>query len=162
MALEKEKGELRRFALSVKEDLGVVVENIHKINPEINKDLYRLIQEAWKEVIPRFQEISDYLEGKKELLAGAPHMDELLVQRGLVGAQLKLKLTLYWRARGEFQPAFKEFKTSSREQKKKKRGRLTAFLGKLFRVTNKTLESMSFVPGSDAVKEMKGALEDFL
>lgn len=76
---------------------------------------------------------------------------------------MELKLTLYRQRRKEFFEAWDNYSAEkSEEEKRNKRGIVGKLLGMLFRITDRILESMNFIPGSDAIKEFKGILEAVL
>lgn len=159
MIYQKDIKKLKSFVLDVNEDIGFVISHLYEINPDLER-LDLPIKEAWEDLKPRFKEMIRNLDGKG--IFGHKRMRDELANRGLLGIQLDLKLRLYRQCRKEAGGVLLEFIGISEEEKGKKRGIVGKVLGRLFRVTNRILESLGFIPGSHAIKEIKGILEEVL
>lgn len=157
MLPEEDREALSQFIYSVQQDLQLVTTNLTDISPEAEW-IVSEVEAAWEAVLPHFEEIDAYLRGKRPF----DGLDRLLENRGLTGAQLRLKLKLYGRRKEDFYGAFSDFQAASPDDKAEKRPKVGGggLLGKLFKMINKVLESLGIVPGADAVKEFKGVLEE--
>jgi hypothetical protein len=107
---------------------------------------------------PRFEEIIEYLSKKKHL----EKMEEQLEDRGLVGIQLELKLRAYQQHRSEFKGVWDDFEKASENERHEKRGKLGDILFKLLRTISGISEGLGFIPGTDALNKLKGALEEVI
>ena len=154
---EQDIRHLNNFILGVQKDIDLVVSEIGIIIPE-QEEMHDLVRRAWKDVSPRFGEVSEYIVGKKELKG----LQEQLVDRGLTGIQLALKLSVYEARRNNFQKEWSRFVEASQNEKRK-RGRFTrGIIRRLLRIIDRILDSLGFIPGVEAVKEIKGTIEDLL
>lgn len=155
--MKEDRKKLEAFISNIEEDLTIVVSRGRDINPEL-ESIYSLIQRAWEDVKPHFTEIKEYISGKQHL----EKMEDHLRNRGLTGVQLELKLRVYNQRRQEFLKEWNDFVNAPQEEKKRRRGILGRILGKLLRIIDRILESLGFIPGTDAVKEIKGVLEEIV
>lgn len=149
--------QLDNFILGVQEDIDFVVSKIGIIIPE-QEELHDLVRRAWKDVSPRFGEISEYIVGKKELKG----LQEQLADRGLTGIQLALKLSVYEARRNRFQKEWAKFEEASKDEKKKRGGFIRGIIRRLLRIIDRILDSLGFIPGAEAAKEVKGTIEELL
>jgi len=154
---EDDRAKLQEFVSSVYEDLNLVASKVDILVPE-SKELHELLGRAWEDVSPRFQQIVEYLAGKRPL----EQLAEQLEERGLVGIQLELKLWVYRLRRNEFTSEWGKFEEASKEEKKNKRGFIGGIIQRLLRIIDRILDSLGFIPGTDAVKEVKGIIEEII
>lgn len=148
---------LKEFVSKVGSDIDLIVTKTTIIDPEL-ESLYTLIKGAWAEVTPCFTEMIEYLEGKRHL----EKMDDQLESKGLTGVQLELKLKVFKLRREEFHKAWNDFIDSSENERKNKRPSLKRILLKLLRIIDCIFDSLGFIPGADAAKEIKGVLEELI
>lgn len=147
---------LDNFILGVQKDIDFVVSKIGIIIPE-QKELHDLVGKAWEDVSPRFGEVSQYIVGKKELEG----LQEQLADRGLTGIQLALKLSVYEARRNRFQKEWAKFEEAS-EDEKKRGGFIRGIIRRLLSIIDRILDSLGFIPGAEAAKEVKGTVEELL
>lgn len=148
---------LDKFIFDVQKDINFVVSKIGIIIPE-QKELHDLVTQAWKDVSPRFAEISLYIVGEKKLEG----LQEQLEDKGLTGIQLTLKLSVYEARRNEFQQEWGRFEEASEDEKKEKKGFIGGIIKRLFGIIDRILDSLGFIPGAEAGKEVKGIIEELL
>jgi hypothetical protein len=160
---EQEIGRLNNFIFNLQRDINLVVSRIDIIIPE-QRELHELVTRAWRDVAPRFDEISLYIVDENK----AEELQKQLRARGLTGIQLMFKLSVYNARRDEFRQQWEEFELASRD--KKRRGRVFTWqsyfmrwtINRLFDIGDVILDSLGFIPGIDAVKEIKGTIENVL
>lgn len=145
------------FVSNTEKDIQLVIDNAEFLIPE-SQDLRTLVRGAWKDVKPRFPEIIDYLQRKRRLPQHLRDIRVELEERGLIGAQLKLKYRVYTLYREEFLQEWRQFQEAPAEEKKRKAGGVRGILGGFFDLLDDILDSLGVVPGSDAVKEIKHIL----
>ena len=159
---EEDRKKLIEFVSNIGQDVGFVALHAVEINPELEQFLPQ-INKSWKIVEPRFERINEYLMEKRPLPDWAPmKMEDELEDRGLVGVQLELKLSVYQLLRRKFYNALEFFIGAARAKRKEweeKRNVLMGFFSRFFGFANVILESLGFIPGTHAVKEFKGVLE---
>lgn len=148
---------LDNFIFDVQKDIDFVVSKIGIIIPE-QKGLHDLVRQAWNDVSPRFGEVSQYIVGKKELEG----LQEQLADRGLVGIQLALKLSVYEARRNRFRREWGKFEEASEDEKKKRGGFIRGIIRRLLSIIDRILDSLGFIPGAEAGKEVKGIIEELL
>ena len=154
---EQDISELIEFISQIQEDISKIVSNFHELVPE-PEELHEQVRNAWEELTPIFDQIMSELDNFRD----QADRDRELQLRGLTGAQLQLKLSLYRRRREEFRDELDEFERANKDKKKRRRGFLGGIIQKLFGIINKILDSLGFLPGPDAVKEVKGVIEECL
>jgi len=157
MSIADDKQSLAEFVKDLERLLYLVVEMARSMGLLLDEENDKLLREAWKEVRPRFDEIVRYIQGEALLPKSSGELEGQLNDCGLVGAQLKLKLRIYYQRRGEFDRAVETLRTSPQPGFLR---RSFKALGRVLRPANRILESMGFVPGVHAVKEMKGIVEE--
>ena len=120
--------------------------------------MHDLVRRAWKDVSPRFADISLYMVDEKKLEG----LQKQLKDKGLTGIQLTLKLSVYEARRNEFQQEWGRFEKASEDEKKKREGFMGGIIKRHFRIIDRILDSLGFIPGVEAGKEVKGIIEDLL
>jgi hypothetical protein len=154
---EQDIKQLDNFIISVQKDVDLVVSEIGIIMPE-QEEMHDLVKRAWKDVSPRLGEVSEYIIGKRELNG----LREQLVDRGLTGVQLALKLSVYEARRNRFQKEWDRFAEASQNEKKKRGHFMRGIIRRLLRIIDRILDSLAFIPGAEAAKEVKDTIEDLL
>ncbi|MEM2738809.1 MAG: hypothetical protein QXK93_07490 [Candidatus Bathyarchaeia archaeon] len=143
---EEELDKLIRFIQYAREDINQIVKNISLLLP-MQPELCELIQRAWeKEVYPKFDEMKNYLKNRRPL-------NELAV-RGLSGSQLEVELRLYELRRKSF------IQLMEKLRRPQQLGILKRIVRMLLYSIQTILESLCFIPGSEAIKQFKDALID--
>lgn len=149
---------LKEFFEEIEKDIDTVVSKLDLVVPE-QKDLNEDISAVWyKEVKPRFKDIRDNLQGKGRMTI--EEVSRQLQERGLTGIQLALKLRIYGWRKEEFKEEWAEFEKASEKAKKRKKGVIRGFLGKLLSVIKDILRSLGFIPGPEAVEEFMEVLKE--
>lgn len=64
--------------------------------------------------------------------------------------------------RDEFKGELEKFEKASDEEKGKKKGFIGRIIRRLLRMIDRILDSLGFIPGTDAAKEIKGILEEII
>jgi len=153
MISENEVEQLVKFLWSVLDYLDHVVLHIARLAPQEER-LHPLIAEAWRDVRPRFSEATAYL-------AEARVREDLrkeLADRGLAGPQLSVKLELYDQRLSQFDEVRADLAPSA-DRPRKAGDALRGIVRRLFGATDVLLDSLSFVPGVEPLKEFKGIVE---
>lgn len=156
-------GRLNKFISDIRKDIDLVVSNLDIIIPE-QRELHGLVRRAWKDVHPRFEEMSLYIVGEKKLEG----LQRQLKDKGLTGIQLKLKLSVYEARRNDFHLGWDRLERASEDKKEEWRifrRRFTfmrRIIKRLFSIIDLILDSLGFIPGAEAVKEVKGTIENLL
>jgi len=160
---EEDIGRLNSFIFDLQRDINFVVSRIDIIVPE-QRELHDLVAQAWKDVLPRFDEIWLYIADESNL----EQLRNQLEDRGLTGIQLMFKLSVYDARRNEFRRQWEEFEIASKDKKRRRRFftwrsyfmRWT--INRLFDIGDVILDSLGFIPGIEAVKEIKGTIDNLL
>lgn len=156
-------GRLNGFISDTREDIDLVVSNLDILIPE-QRELHGLVMRAWKDVRPRFEEMSLYIVGEKKLEG----LQKQLKGKGLTGVQLKLKLSVYEARRNEFQRGWDRLERASEDKKEEWRVFMRRpifmrrIIKRLFSIIDVILDSLGFIPGAEAAKEVKGTIENLL
>jgi hypothetical protein len=160
---KEDNGRLNKFISDAREDIDLVVSNLDVIIPE-QRELHGLVRRAWKDVRPRFEEMSLFIAGEKKLNG----LQKQLKDKGLTGIQLRLKLSVYEARRNEFRRGWDRLERASEDRKEAWNvfGRRFIFMRRiikrLFGIIDLILDSLGFIPGAEAAKEVKGAIENLL
>lgn len=162
MEYEEDIEKIKQFVLDVKKDIGFVVTYIGGIAPRLRQGgLIDILQVAWEEVIPKFDRIIKYLDKKPV---------EQLEDNGLVGAQLALKLKLYYQDRRKLEDAKEEYKIlqgplqgpieAERRLRTRIDKRLCKCLHPVLRDAATIFGSLDFIPGAHAITEFKDIINN--
>ena len=75
---------------------------------------------------------------------------------------MTLKLSVYEACRNEFQQEWGRFEKASEDEKKERKGFMGRIIKRLFSIIDRILDSLGFIPGVEAGKEVKGIIEELL
>ena len=161
---EEDIARLTKFMSNIREDMDLLATNMDVIVPR-QRELHDLVMQAWQEVLPRFEEASLYMvgEGRSE------ELQRQLRDHGLTGTQLILKLSVYEARRAQFHRQWEQLKRKAREDRGRNRSvfarpsnymkRITA---RYLDIADRILDSLGFIPGTEAIKEVKGVMANLL
>jgi hypothetical protein len=135
---QRDRELLARFLGELEDVFMMVFEARSRFLPEY---LIGDFEEAWEPILSNYRTAQDALESSGESL------DSLLDERGLTGAQLRLKYN-------PFQRALRAFRARAFLGRPPRR-----LLGRLLGWADIILDSLGVLPGVDAIKEAKEVIE---
>jgi hypothetical protein len=136
---------LVEFLVGVRDDLQLAVTDYRWFATEETSFLEEVVHSAWRDLISQFE------RALSELALGETLPDQLR-DHGLVGPQLTLKIGFWRRQRQRARELWALMKSTARRIP-------SSIVHKLFDAAQIILESLSFVPGIDAIKEFKDTIE---
>jgi hypothetical protein len=150
-----DKGDLIEFLAELQKDLNLIIENIDKIVPEIEKEkeLYDLLMQSWHEVSDEFERVKGYVRDKLP----SSEMENV----GLTGVQLQLKITLYRKVSAEFKDVIQSLNSPIKISDVLKK--IIKIIRLLVKIADTILDSLSkIVTGTDIIGEAKDTIGNII
>jgi len=154
--------ELSNFVKQVVDDIDSVILIIDKLLPEhAPTEISIRLRKAWDEAESNKSDIQKYLS-RERTQSQYNWFVRKLQKAGLTGQQLKLKLFVWKYRRGQIERLREEFDGALTDGNYNIKNVLVDALKIYFGLVNHILKSMIFIPGVDAIDEIKGILENIL
>jgi hypothetical protein len=154
-------GDVRRMVLlvsDVERGLAEAIELAPAVNQQLTSELaelHSLIKPAWEEIVPRFGEMTDWLQDPEN----SKPVERLLRDRRLAAARSHLKLAVYHMYSEEYHKACDAFAHGCEAEAEENAGAGLP-LHRLLMTIDRILKSMEVIPGALAVRQFTGLLEE--